>query len=103
MDVPMSPQILGQALAALLLAGAMQFSCLEGLLEKCESCDPKRRLFAKLMEPLKVGLSAEGAVQMVKESGLSIGVLLDADQELEPNAPSVFDWVKTEGLDWVHL
>jgi hypothetical protein len=103
MDVPMSPQILGQALAALLLAGALQFATLEGLLEKCESCDPKRRLFAKLMEPLEAGLSREGATQMVKESGVSIGVLLDADKDLEPSAPSVFDWVKTEGLDWVPL
>ena len=103
MDVPTSPQILGQALAALLLAGAIQFSALEGLLEKIESCEPKRRLVAKLMPPLKEGLGQEGAAQMVKESGVHMGVLLDADKDFEPAAPSVFDWRKLEDLEWMPL
>ena len=103
MDVPMSPQILGRALAALLIGGAVQFACLEGLLDKVESCEPKRRLVAKLMPPLEEGLGREGAVAMVKESGVPMGVLLDADAAFEPSAASVFDWVKMEGLEWVPL
>lgn len=103
MDVPMSPQILGRALAALLIGGAVQLACLEGLLDKVESCDPKRRLVANVMPPLEEGLGRDGAVAMVKESGVHMGVLLDADGELEPSAPSVFDWVKMEGLEWVPL
>ena len=103
MDVPLSPQILGLALAAIFSAGAMQLSSLEGLLEKVESCEPKRRLVASLMPQLADELGKDGAAQMVKESGLAMGVLLDADSDLEPGVPSVFDFVKVQGIDWVPL
>ena len=103
MDVPLSPQILGLALAAVYSAAAMPLATLEGLLEKVDSCEPKRRLVASLMPKLAEELGQEGAVQMVKEAKLQLGVLLDADSTLEPGVPSVFDFVKVQGIDWVPL
>jgi hypothetical protein len=99
MDVPLSPQIL----AAVIPAGAMPFSVLEGLVEKVESCAPKRCLVEHLMPYLAEELGKDGAVQMVKGSGVNMGVLLDADASFEPGVQSVFDFVKFQGLDWMPL
>jgi hypothetical protein len=103
MDVPLSASILGSALAVVIAAGALPLSALEGLLEKVESVGPKRKLILHLMKKLAGELGQDGAAQMVKESGMAMGVLLDADAEIDPGMPSVFDWVKVEGLEWLPL
>ena len=52
MDVPLSPQILGHALAAVAAAGALPLAALEALLADVESCEPKRKLVGYLMPKL---------------------------------------------------
>jgi hypothetical protein len=101
--VPLSPQILGRAAAALAAAGTLRFASLEALLGGVEAVEPKRHFFRHLMASLEKELGREGAAAMVAESGAHVGPLLHADPELDPGAPSVFDFVKSEGLEWVPL
>lgn len=103
MDVPLSPMILGAALAATMATGALPLASLEGLLEGVESAEPKRKLAAALLPRLGAELGQDGAAAMIKDAGVSVGVLLDADKELDPGLPSVFDWAKFNGLEWVPL
>jgi hypothetical protein len=101
--VPLSPQILGRAAAALAEAGTLRFAAVEALLSGVEAVEPKRHFFRHLVSALAKELGQEAAAAMVKESGAHCGPLLDADAELDPGAPSVFDFMKSEGLEWVPL
>ena len=103
MDVPLSPMILGAALAATISTGTLPLASLEGLLEGVESADPKRKLASSLLPRLKAELGEDGAITMINDAGVSIGVLLDADKDVDPGLPSVFDWAKFNGLEWVPL
>lgn len=103
LDVPLSPQILGRTAAALAEAGALRFADVPGLVAAVEAVEPKRHFFRHLLSALAVSLGEPGAAAMVADSGARLVPLLEADAELDPNAPTVRDFVKSEGLDWVPL
>ena len=55
------------------------------------------------MHKLSAELTEEVAQRMCVEGELHAGPILDADAEFEPNAPTVPNWAKVEGLTWVPL
>jgi len=55
------------------------------------------------MNKLSEELGEETAARMCVEGDLHVGPMLDADAEFEPDAPTVPNWAKVEGLSWVPL
>lgn len=102
-DFPLAPPILGKFLAALLEQGTLSTAPLEGFFQASEMAEPKRAVFKHLMRTLESSLGQGPAAELLTKGDVHVGPLLDAEKELEPNLPSVFDFVKMENLEWVPL
>lgn len=102
-DIPLAPPILGKFLAALLEQGTLTTSPLEPFFQASEMAEAKRAVFKHLMRALETSLGQAPAAELLTKGDVHIGPFLDANEELEPALPSVFDFVKMENLEWVPL
>lgn len=102
-DIPLAPPILGKFLAALLEQGTLPTTSLEPFFDASEMAEAKRAVFKNLMRTLETSLGQAPAAELLKKGDVHIGPFLDASKDLEPNLPSVFDFVKMEKLEWVPL
>lgn len=99
-DIPLAPQILGKFLASLLESQRLAPGVFEDIFAAPGAADAKRSIFKHAMKDLAASLGQGPTEELMAPTKGIMGPLLNADPELDPGVPNVFDYVKMEGLQW---
>lgn len=99
-DIPLAPQILGKFLAALMETQHVVPQAFEELFAAEGAADAKRSIFKHAMKALVASLGQGPTEQLMAPTKGVMGPLLNADPVLDPGLPTIFDYVKMEGLQW---
>ena len=95
-DVPLAPQLIGEAVAACIVEKAADLGLLKVLLEGCEGCEVKRKF--TLVVLLKMRQKALDTKALLADFGLDLAEALKADELDPPDLPSVKDFLSSKGL-----
>eukprot|EP00892_Ulva_mutabilis_P008950 jgi/Ulvmu1/6427/UM003_0056.1 len=99
-DIPLAPQILGKFIAGMLERQQIAPTAFEVLFAALGAADAKRSIFKFAMKDLIASLGQSATEELMAPAKGMIGPLLQGDPELDAGLPTVFDFVKMEGLQW---
>lgn len=99
-DIPLAPQILGKFIAAVLERQLVQPGAFEVLFAQEGAAEAKRSIFKFAMKDLVAALGQSATEELMAPAKAMMGPLLQGDPELDAGLPTVFDFVKMEGLQW---
>lgn len=104
MDFPKAPDQLGSFMGLAITGGVLGLETLPQLLDAPEQgVDPKRTFAAAALKVVLGAKGADGLGEACKAADLHAGAFLEADATLDPDAPSVADWLASQGLSAVPL
>jgi translation initiation factor 4G len=96
-DVPLAPQLIGEAVAACIVGGAATLGLMKELCEKMEGCEVTRKFVITIL--LKLRQKGMGLKDLLSEFAMNLEEVLKADPEFDPpDLPSVKDFLAKKGL-----
>ncbi|UPQ98671.1 translation initiation factor eIF-4F [Chloropicon primus] len=95
-DVPLAPQLIGEAIAACIVEGAADLGLLKTILEGCEGCEVKRKFVLVIL--LKMRQKGIDLKEKLGEFEINLSEVLKADELDPPDLPSVKDFLSSKGL-----
>ena len=96
-DVPLAPQLIGEAVAACIVGGAATLGLMKELCEKMEGCEVTRKFVIAIL--LKLRQKGMGLKDLLNEFAMNLEEVLKADPEFDPpDLPSVKDFLASKGL-----
>lgn len=80
------------------LQGILALDALPQLLEGDYGVEPKREFACAAFTRVQQQAGADGLAEMCTKAGVHAGAFLGADATLDPDAPSIEDFLKQQGL-----
>lgn len=103
LDFPKATAILGHFVGSAVLRSILNLHELPQLLEGDFGIEPKREFASAVFKRIQTQAGDADLAELCSKAGLNASQFLTADSELDPEADSVEDWLKKEGLTVVPL
>lgn len=101
MDVPAAPRILGGILGSMAGKDLLGLDVLAAQAAPIEDTEPRRALVAAALLAVKDVAGEDGMTAKVKEAGVDVAKLFEADEEYESHLPSGKAFAAEQGLSGV--
>lgn len=98
LDFPKATSILGNFVGSAVLRSILQLHELPQLLEGDFSIEPKREFASAVFKRIQLHAGDTELLELCGKAGLKASAFLTSDSELDPEADSVEEWLKKEGL-----
>ena len=98
-DVPLAPQLLGEAVAAVIMEGAHTYALLKTLTSKMEGCEVMRKFLSVILLKLRTQGGEPALKKKLEEHAIDLEEVLKADPEFDPpDLPTVKQFLFSKGL-----